>query len=58
MSETKRIETIDLDNHLRLEIWDLSRTLPGDRWLVADEARMDIPLDREHFDGLQLFLGN
>lgn len=50
MSEN-RLEKIPLENHLILEIWDLSRTLAGDRWLVCIEARMDIPLEMKHLEG-------
>jgi len=51
MSE-KLIQAIVLDNHLNLEIWDLSRILAGDRWLVCLEARMDISLEMKYFDSL------
>jgi hypothetical protein len=40
-----RVETLELPNGLTLEIWDLSRLLAGDRWLVSLEARIDVPLD-------------
>ena len=40
----KLVETITLDNGIKVEIWDLSRVLAGDRWLVSLEARVDIPL--------------
>ncbi|UCF55902.1 MAG: hypothetical protein JSW15_07230 [Deltaproteobacteria bacterium] len=48
----KLIQAIVLDNHLNLEIWDLSRVLAGDRWLVCLEARMDISLEMKYFDSL------
>lgn len=48
----KLIQAIVLDNHLNLEIWDLSRILAGDRWLVCLEARMDISLEMKYFDSL------
>lgn len=51
MSE-KPIETIHLENHVRLDFWDLSRTLAGDRWVVCVEARMDIPLEMKYLDAL------
>ena len=51
MSE-KLHETITLDNHLRLEIWDLSRVVAGDRWLVSLEIRIDIPLEIAHLESI------
>ena len=50
--QEKLIQAIVLDNHLNLEIWDLSRILAGDRWLVCLEARMDISLELKYFDSL------
>ncbi|HDM09653.1 MAG TPA: hypothetical protein ENF92_03950 [Desulfobacteraceae bacterium] len=41
------VEIIELDNDLKVEIWDLSRVLAGDRWLVSLEARADVPLAPE-----------
>ncbi len=46
------VETIALENSLALQIWDLSRPLAGDRWLVSLEARVDIPLDISYLDSL------
>lgn len=34
-----------LGNGLTLELWDRSRPVAGDRWLVACEARMAIPVE-------------
>jgi len=51
MSE-KLFETITLDNNLDLEIWDLSRVIAGDRWLVSMEARLNIPIEIEHLETL------
>jgi hypothetical protein len=39
------IKVIPLANNLHLEIWDSSRIISGDRWLVQIEARMDVPLE-------------
>ncbi|MBN2124553.1 MAG: hypothetical protein JW821_09695 [Deltaproteobacteria bacterium] len=44
MSE-KRLETVPLWGGLQLEIWDASRIVAGDRWLVCLEGRLDVPLD-------------
>ena len=44
MSE-KLIETIILNNGLFLEIYDQSRKIAGDRWLVRMVAKIDIPID-------------
>ena len=37
------IKTIDLENGLELKLYDASRKLAGDRWLVSLIARMEIP---------------
>ena len=36
---------IDLENGLKLKLYDRSRKLAGDRWLVSLTAVIDIPLD-------------
>jgi len=41
--EEKLIKTIDLENGLQLKLYDASRKLAGDRWLVSLIARMEIP---------------
>jgi hypothetical protein len=51
MSE-KLFETITLDNNLDLEIWDLSRVIAGDMWLVSLEARLNVPIETEHLETL------
>jgi hypothetical protein len=51
MSE-KLFETITLENNLNLEIWDLSRVIAGDRWLVGMEARLSVPIRMEHLEAL------
>jgi hypothetical protein len=51
MSE-KLFETIKLENDLDLEIWDLSRVIAGDRWLVSLEARLNVPVEIEHLETL------
>ena len=37
------INTIDLENGLKLKLFDSSRKLAGDRWLVSLIARIEIP---------------
>ncbi|MFH1580697.1 MAG: hypothetical protein ABIC39_01260 [Pseudomonadota bacterium] len=37
------INTIDLENGLELKLFDRSRKLAGDRWLVSLIARIEIP---------------
>ena len=39
------IKTIDLKNHLTLEIYDESIKTIGDRWMVNMVARIKVPLD-------------
>ncbi len=40
--EEKLIKTIDLENGLELKLYDASRKLAGDRWLVSLIARIEI----------------
>lgn len=40
----KLIKTIDLENGLQLNVYDASRKLVGDRWLVSLVVRMDVPV--------------
>ena len=40
----KLIKTIDLENGLQLNLYDGSRKLAGDRWLVSLIVRMDVPV--------------
>jgi hypothetical protein len=40
----KLIKTLDLKNGLQLKIYDASRNMAGDRWLVSLIARMEIPV--------------
>ena len=42
----KLIKTIVLGNGLILEIYDQSRKIGGDRWLVKMAAKIDISIDR------------
>jgi hypothetical protein len=42
---TKLLKTIDLENGLKLKLYDRSRKVAGDRWLVSLEACIDIPVD-------------
>ena len=49
----KPIETIPLDNGLELEIYDMSRPLAGDRWLVRLEALVNVDFEEEAFESLE-----
>jgi hypothetical protein len=40
----KLIKTLDLENGLQLNVFDASRKLVGDRWLVSLIFRMDVPV--------------
>ena len=53
MAAEKLIKTISLKNGLELEIYDMSRPLAGDRWLVQIEARLEVDLEAEVFDELE-----
>ncbi|HKI49533.1 MAG TPA: hypothetical protein VKA69_09400 [Desulfobacteria bacterium] len=42
--EQTLMKTMDLSNGLKLELYDISRILAGDRWYVGMMVRIDIPL--------------
>lgn len=46
------IETITLPNGLILELWDTSRPMAGDRWLVSLMAKVEVPVLPEYFSTL------
>lgn len=43
------VEKISLSNGLILEIWDYSRKLAGDRWLVGFLAQVGVEPEASHF---------
>lgn len=47
--QEKLIEKIKLENGLVLELYDRSRRVAGDRWLVSFEARIDVAVTPEYF---------
>jgi len=47
--EGKLIENIRLENGLILEIFDHSRHVAGDRWLVSLEARIEVEVKPDYF---------
>ena len=49
--EAKLVETIPLENGLVLEVYDGSRPVAGDRWLVSFQVRIEIPLKPDDFAG-------
>ena len=48
----KLIEKVTLPNGLILELWDNSRLMAGDRWLVSLMARVEVPVLPEYFSTL------
>ena len=46
------IETITLPNGLLLELWNQSRPMAGDRWLISLLAKVEVPVLPEHFSTL------
>lgn len=42
--EQSLMKTMELSNGLKLDFYDISRKLAGDRWYVGMVARIDIPL--------------
>lgn len=51
MSE-RLIEKVTLPNGLILELWDNSRLMAGDRWLVSLMAKVEVPVLPEYFSTL------
>ena len=51
MSE-RLLEKITLPNGLILEIWDTSRLMAGDRWLVSLLAKVEVTVLPEYFSPL------
>jgi hypothetical protein len=49
--EEKLVDKISLQNGLTLELYDRSRPVAGDRWLVSLVARIDVGVDPQHFKG-------
>jgi hypothetical protein len=49
--EDKLIDEVKLENGLVLELYDRSRPVAGDRWLVSFKARIDIGVKPEYFEG-------
>ena len=47
------IETITLPNGLILELWDKSRPIAGDRWLISLLAKVEVPVLPEYFSTLE-----
>ncbi len=52
--EEKLIKTIQLKNNIKIDIYDKSKRMAGDRWLVSLFTRMEIPVVKSVFtDGNQ-----
>lgn len=49
--EEKLIDKIRLENGLTLELYDFSRPVAGDRWLVSFVARVEAGVKPEYFQG-------
>jgi hypothetical protein len=49
--EEKLIDKIKLDNGLTLEIYDRSKEVVAGRWLVSFQARIDVKVDPQYFEG-------
>ena len=49
------VERKGLPNGLTLEIWDYSRKLAGDRWLVGMLAQVAVKVGPEHFSSVELY---
>jgi hypothetical protein len=51
--EGKLIDKIKLENGLTLEVYDRSRRVTGNRWLVSFVARIDVEVRPEYFESAQ-----
>jgi len=49
--QEKLIDKIKLENGLTLELYDRSRRVAGDRWLVSLIARIEVEVRQEYFQG-------
>jgi len=49
MSETL-VEALELENHLTLKLYDGSKQIAGDRWLIKFIAQVEIPVDSSVVD--------
>jgi hypothetical protein len=49
--EEKLADKIGLENGLTLELYDCSRPVAGDRWLVSFVARIEVDVKSEYFEG-------
>jgi len=50
----KLIDKIKLENGLTLEVYDGSRRVAGDRWLVSFIARIEVNVRPEYFEDLHI----
>ncbi len=53
--EGKRVMCERLSNGLLLEVWDYSRRLAGDRWLVGMLVQVAVEVGPEHFSSKRLY---
>lgn len=51
--DKQKIRTINLENGLQLQLYDISRKLIGDRWYVGLTACIDIHMDDIQMDEVQ-----
>ncbi|WP_245605476.1 hypothetical protein [Thermodesulfobacterium hydrogeniphilum] len=53
--EGKMVEKIQLDNGLTLEIWNYSRKIAGDRWLVGLLIQVGVSPEEVHFSNREYY---
>ncbi len=53
--EGKMVEKIQLDNGLTLEIWNYSRKIAGDRWLVGLLIQVGVSPEEVHFSNAEYY---
>ena len=47
----KLVDMMSLENGLTLEVYDASRPVAGDRWMVSVVARIEVGVKPEYFEG-------
>ena len=50
--EGKQIDKIKLENGLTMELYDCSRPVAADRWLVSLVARIEVKVRPKYFEGI------
>ncbi len=44
-------KSVEMENGLKLEIWNKSKVIAGDRWRISVVAQVDVPVEKAFSDG-------